>query len=319
VTKLALQVWLAGSQAQAAGVIDMLLGLDAVSKESDSIEVERVDVEGADFRLNPADVERLRARRTCIVMLMTPELAERIAGFEGGMAALCAAAAACEVLVAPVYCRYMPNTECLPCSDLPWLPGKLQPLTALANSDETVRLACQQIVAEVAAFSGNMPAAPAADAKAVPVLAESEPDVAIFCDGDDNDLVAHDMDNILRILKRRGAFRQEYGTWQEAPDGDWSEKRDRARRAPFVVFMVSADLLADDYYWEFISSGLQPHQKVLCVYLRACDHEFAVEETKGRIVPCERGKAFPIAGSRDKDEAWNQVLVALQRLVTGSR
>ena len=302
-----LTVWFVGSQVKAAGVVDMLIGLDG------SFAVERVDVADASFRLKPADVERLRAARATVVLLVTPEFADSMVGVQRAMVALSAAAAAGDVLVIPVYCRHMADTESLPCQSLSWMPGKLQPLSALPNPDETVKLVCEQIAVELAAFSAP-PAAALQQSDAAPALPESEPDVAVFCAAADDKLVAHDMGNVLRILKRRGVLRQDYGTWQEAPDGDWNERRDRARRAPFVVIMISADLLADDYYWEFISSGLQPHQKVLCVYLRACDYG-GLPGTKSRVVPHERGAAYPIAGPCNKDEAWHQVLVALQRLL----
>src|SRR5262249_27077351 len=93
-----LTVWFVGSQVKAAGVVDMLIGLDG------SFAVERVDVTDAAFRLKLADVERLRAERATIVLLVTPEFADSTSGFQRAMVALSAAAAAGDVLVIPVYC-----------------------------------------------------------------------------------------------------------------------------------------------------------------------------------------------------------------------
>src|SRR4029453_19283236 len=134
----------------------MLIGLERLPVEAGGIAGERVDMEAACFKFNMAAVERLGAEHATIILLVTPELVDSTAALGKPILALMEAAVRGDVLVVPIYCRSVSDPDSLPWQALSWMPGKLQPLSAMPNPDEVVRAVCEQIVTELATFSGKV-------------------------------------------------------------------------------------------------------------------------------------------------------------------
>jgi len=120
---------------------------------------------------------------------------------------------------------------------------------------------------------------------------------------------------------RRGGLIAEWHDRKLEPGDAWQGEIDRhLTSADIVLLLVSSDFIASDYCWgEEMTKALARHQRgearVIPVILRHCRWQ-STPLAKLQVVPKD---AKPIASWLDQDEAFDDVVAAIERSVQGTR
>lgn len=136
---------------------------------------------------------------------------------------------------------------------------------------------------------------------------------------------SHDQIDAAKRLKTALAVQAKTGKihfWYDQgilPGAEWKKEiENKLGEADIIVLLLSPEFWASDFIWEqelpLVAARYAAGAQVLCVMLT--DNDFQETQWSGlQAVPQLKGRLTPISRWPDKDEAWQEVVKALKRML----